>query len=217
MKTNFYKKIGVKGLQELATEYKVNDDIAFVKKNVKKKEMILDLACGYGRVSLVLAESGYENVTGIDLAVNLVLAARKEAKFKKLKIKFDVGTMVSLPYEKDSFDKIFCLWNSFNEILKPKEQVKTLREARRVLRLKGKAFFVVFDGESKQIRQMMRTGDLNPKNPVLRAELKGAEAYQYIYTKTILLTLAKKAGFKKPVVRSIQLHKRRRLLLVLTK
>jgi ubiquinone/menaquinone biosynthesis C-methylase UbiE len=217
MNTNFYKKVGAKGLQELAREYNVNEDISFVKERAAKDEAILDLACGYGRVTLALVKSGYKKVVGVDLAPNLISAARKEAKAKKVAIKFDAGSMTTLPYEKESFDKVFCLWNSFNELLKPQDQHKTLKEVYRVLKPKGKAFFVVIDGESKEMRNAFKTGELNAKKPILTRKFKGHEASQYIYTTKALELLAEKSKFETFSVRSVELHKRRRLLLTLNK
>ena len=215
--SEFYIKIGAKGLQEHASVCHVNDDIAFVKTNITKNESILDLGCGYGRVTLPLVKAGYKNIRGIDLASNLITSARKEARRRKLKVFFDVGSMTLLPYQNNAFDKILCLWNSFNELLKPQDQVRALREVRRVLRPKGEAIFIVYDGECKFIKRLTKSGLLDSKKPVLIDTFKGAYIYQYIYTKKTLIRLAQKAGFKIATVKFIRLHKRRRLLLILGK
>lgn len=204
MKYNFYEKIGVKGLRDLAFEYKVNDDIKFVKAHAKKGQNILDLACGYGRVSLSLAKGGYKHVVGIDFTTKLIRSARKEAKAKKLKVTFDIGDMNSLPYEDDSFDRIFCLWNSFNDVLNKRDQIKTLKEVRRVLKPGGKAFFSLFDGKSTQ-------------EGVVKKRFKNADEYQYIHTPATLKNLLKEVSFRKSSITFIKQHQRRRILLTLMK
>ncbi len=215
--TNLYEKIGAEGLEQMADDFKVNDDIDFVKSKSKKDEHILDLACGYGRVSLSLASDGYTNVAGLDLAPNLIRAAKKKAKAAGLAVHFDVGDMTRIPYEANSFDKVFCLWNSFNEILAQTEQVKVLKEVFRVLKYKGQAFIVVYDGESKEMRQMFKSGELNPKKPIQKKQFMGAEVCQYIYTKGALRYLVLKTKFTKNSIRFVTMHKRRRILLTLYK
>ncbi len=215
--SDLYRRIGAKGLEELANEFKVSDDIVFVKKRAKKDESILDLACGYGRVSIPLVTAGYKNVTGIDLAQNLIRAAKKKAKLLGIKIKFDVGTMTALPYENNSFDRVFCLWNSFNHLFSKRDQKKTLNEVYRVLKPKGKAFFVVYDGEGLDIKNKIKTGELKKDAPILKAVIKGIESPLFIYTKAILKNLLSATRFRKVLITRTHLNARRRILLQLEK
>src|SRR3989344_1113380 len=99
---NFYKNLGVKGLAKQVSPER-NRDIEFIQKFCKKSDKILDLACGYGRVTLPMAKAGFD-ITGIDLAPNLIKQARLQAKKQKLTIDFDVGSMINLPYPEKSFD-----------------------------------------------------------------------------------------------------------------
>lgn len=213
----FYKEIGAKGLKEVALDYHVAEDIKFVKKNAKRGEKILDLACGYGRVTIPLAKAGYKNIIGIDLSPNLINDARKEARLLKLKINFDIGDMISLPYSDNQFDKIFCLWNSFNEILEKKNQIKVLKEVHRVLRSKGRAFFILVSPDSSEIKQLEREKKLGTNKAVLKRYLKGSVIYHYMHTKETLVELLKYVNFKKSTIKSVRMHHRRRILLVLEK
>jgi SAM-dependent methyltransferase len=92
---------------------------------------VLDVGCGYGRIALPLARRGY-HVDGIDLAPNLVDAARAAAEDEGVDIRFTVGSMVELPYPDESFDATLCLWSAFNELIDADEQAAALAEMWRV-------------------------------------------------------------------------------------
>lgn len=212
-----YLKMGARGLAKLAQEYKVNDDIEFVKKRAKKDEAILDLACGYGRVSLPLALDGYKYITGIDCAPNLIRAARQDARKYKIVIKYDLGSMTKLPYKDESFDKIFCLWNSFNQITTKKDRIKTLKEVHRVLKTNGKAFFIVCDPESKELKKKMFHESLKNGVLILDSVFVGVKSRQYIYSKKLLKNMVTDISFKKNSITRIRHNARTRLLLFLQK
>lgn len=93
---------------------------------------ILDVGCGYGRIALPLAGLGY-TVTGFDIARSLLRAARREAARRGLAVRFDEGSMTSLPYDAAAFDAVLCLWTAFYELTAPEEQVVALVEMHRVL------------------------------------------------------------------------------------
>jgi SAM-dependent methyltransferase len=69
---------------------------------------VLDVACGAGQTALPLARGGC-NVTGIDIAGNLVAEAKKRAAAEGLSIQFDEGDAEQLPYADASFDIVFSL------------------------------------------------------------------------------------------------------------
>lgn len=66
-------------------------------------ERILDAACGAGAFALRAARAGAQ-VTGIDIAANLIEQARSRASAQGLQIRFDEGDVEALPYEDASFD-----------------------------------------------------------------------------------------------------------------
>lgn len=65
---------------------------------------------------------------------------------------FFVGNMLDLSFPSQSFDRVFCLWASFNHLLKRNEQTRALREMLRVLFPGGLMFLEVNDGESKRVQ-----------------------------------------------------------------
>lgn len=72
---------------------------------VRRGASVLDVACGSGQISLAAAAAGAD-VTGLDLADNLIQKARQNAESMSLSIRFDQGDAESLPYEDESFDYV---------------------------------------------------------------------------------------------------------------
>ena len=69
---------------------------------------MLDVACGSGQLALMAAKDGIE-VTGVDLADNLVERARARAQAEGLRARFEEADAESLPFEDASFDVVVSL------------------------------------------------------------------------------------------------------------
>lgn len=76
--------------------------------NIPAGAKVLDVASGAGQTAIPLARRGVQ-VTGIDIAANLVETARQRAQEEGLSIQFDEGDAEELPYEDASFDVAFSL------------------------------------------------------------------------------------------------------------
>jgi SAM-dependent methyltransferase len=72
---------------------------------------LLDVGCGAGQLSLPAARQGIQ-VTGLDLAANLVRQAATRAAGEGLAIPFDEGDAEDLPYPDASFDVVMSLIGS---------------------------------------------------------------------------------------------------------
>jgi len=69
---------------------------------------LLDVACGGGQLSLMAARDGVQ-VTGVDIAPNLVARAALRAKAAGLPARFEEGDAEALRFEDGSFDAVVSL------------------------------------------------------------------------------------------------------------
>jgi len=69
---------------------------------------LLDVACGAGQTAIPAAQIG-TRVTGVDIASNLIAAARKQAASKGLDVRFDEGDAEYLPYPDGAFDVVISM------------------------------------------------------------------------------------------------------------
>jgi len=79
--------------------------------DVPARSRLLDVACGSGQVALVAAREGL-NVTGVDIASNLVQRAQVRAEAEGLNAKFVEGDAEELPFENADFDVVVSLFGA---------------------------------------------------------------------------------------------------------
>jgi ubiquinone/menaquinone biosynthesis C-methylase UbiE len=141
MKTSkkFYTELKVEGLALRKKKIHTKKELSYLVKILNKKDKILDLACGYGRFTIPLAKKGYD-IEGIDITPSFIKRAKKDAKKEKVNINFKVGDMRKLPYKDNSFNKIICMWSAFIELANRRDQLKAVKEMKRVLIPGGFAF-----------------------------------------------------------------------------
>ncbi len=132
----FYRHLGPTGLAIRTTPAWDRQILDALVEFLPASGRVLDVGCGYGRVAVPLAQRGY-NVTGLDVAPNLLRAARRDAAAAGASVRFDRGSMTAMPYEDASFDAVVSIWSAFAELLEPDEQVAALHEMGRVLRPGG--------------------------------------------------------------------------------
>ncbi len=87
---------------------------------------VLDVACGTGNLALPLARMGCQ-VTGLDLAPNLLMQARERAAAEHLEVSFDEGDAEQLPYADAQFDVAVTM---FGAMFAPRPEVVALELAR---------------------------------------------------------------------------------------
>ena len=85
-----------------------NSSIAW---NLKPGMKVLDVACGTGNTSIPAAKTGAD-VTGLDIAPNLLEQARKRAQVEGLKIEFIEGDAEQLPQADASFDAVISMFGA---------------------------------------------------------------------------------------------------------
>lgn len=93
---------------------------------LKSGMKVLDVACGTGNVSIPAARTG-ANVTGLDIAPNLLQQARKRAESEGLKIEFIEGDAERLPHDAGHFDVVTSM---FGAMFAPRPEVVASELAR---------------------------------------------------------------------------------------
>lgn len=79
--------------------------------DLKPGMKVLDVACGTGNLAIPAAKAGAE-VTGVDIAPNLIESAIERAESEGVKAKFEVGDAEALPYEDNSFDVVMTMFGA---------------------------------------------------------------------------------------------------------
>ena len=133
-----YEELGVEGLASRTTPERDAAVVKAVEELLEGRESVLDLCCGYGRISLPLRRAG-KVVRALDISPNLIEAGKAKAAEEELSIDWAIGSMTDLPYKSDSFDAVICLWTAFHELFAEDEQMSTIWEISRVLRPGGLA------------------------------------------------------------------------------
>src|SRR5581483_2810116 len=103
------KKTWIAGDYDRFSRYMEQDARAFYERlDVPAGCRLLDVGCGSGQLALWAARDGV-NVTGVDLAPNLVQRAQARANAEGLKACFLEGDAEALPFEDASFDVVTSL------------------------------------------------------------------------------------------------------------
>jgi SAM-dependent methyltransferase len=76
--------------------------------NVAPGRRLLDVGCGSGQLALMAAKDGLD-VTGVDIASNLIERARARAQAEGLRARFEEADAEALPFEDARFDVVVSL------------------------------------------------------------------------------------------------------------
>jgi SAM-dependent methyltransferase len=134
--TNVFEKMGIHWA-EIADQNETPSQIQFLKKHIKKDDIILDSACGTGRHLIALNKLGYK-VVGIDVSSNLLRIAKNRYHSAQL-VRGDVKF---LPFKVAGFSAVISMDTSFGYLNSEEEDQQSLTEIARVLSYGG---FIVID------------------------------------------------------------------------
>ena len=124
------------------------EEIDYLKKNIKLDSKILDVGCGFGRHIKVLAPFS-EEVIGIDNNEDMLNKAKQNlSNFKNIKLFLQDAQ--KLEFDDGSFDYIICMTNTFWTFLNKKRKI--LREMKRVLEQNGKIIISVYSEKATNVR-----------------------------------------------------------------
>jgi SAM-dependent methyltransferase len=103
------KKTWMAGDYDRFSRYMENGARDFYERlNTAPGAQFLDVACGSGQLALIAARDSLE-VTGVDIARNLVERARERAQAEGLPARFEEADAEALPFEDASFDIVASL------------------------------------------------------------------------------------------------------------
>lgn len=133
---------------------------------------MLDVGCGAGQIAIPAARAGAD-VTGLDLASNLIEQAQARAAKEGVAVRFDVGDAEMLPYKDGVYDLVVSL---IGAMFAPRPQL-VAAELLRVCRPGGRIVMVNWTPEG-HVGQMFKTiGKHAPPPPLMESPLKwGSEA-----------------------------------------
>lgn len=125
---------------------------------------VLEVAPGPGYAAIEVAKLGDFRVTGLDISRTMVEIAGDKAKEAGVEVDFRLGNAASMPFESETFDRLFCC-AAFKNFTQP---VRALEEMYRVLRAGGRALIVDLrkDASPETINQYVERMGLNWWNKV---------------------------------------------------
>ena len=107
--------------------------------DLKRGEVVVDLATGTGNAALLAARLGAV-VTGLDAAPRLIDVARGRAAIENVEASFVVGDLEALPFDDCSFDVALSVFG----LIFAGDASRAFDEMIRVLRPSGRALFSVW-------------------------------------------------------------------------
>lgn len=130
---------------ELMEDAPYSEWLSFVKtsmsKYLKNGTRFLDVGCGTGSMTILLAKEGFD-VTGVDLSSDMLMVAKEKAETEKVSISLFQQDMRELE-GLGSFDYVTILCDSLNYILTEEDVKRTFLSARNHLTAGGLLLFDV--------------------------------------------------------------------------
>ncbi len=158
---------------------------------------IIDLACGAGRHSILLAEKGF-NVTAVDLSENLLGVARKTAEDLNLKINFVNADLRNFCIS-SKFDLALNLFTSFGYFEKDEENFALFTKGFELLKPGGQ--FVIDYFNTNYIQR-----NLVPHSEGIINDKKVIQDRKIVGNRVIKNILIAKNGTKERYIESVRMY-----------
>lgn len=94
--------------------------------NLSNEHKVLDLGCGTGFFTRIIAEQVSADIIGIDINETLLDGAIKLAEEQNLNIKYEIGDITNINYPDNTFDIVMCdiMLECFKDITIPLKEMK---------------------------------------------------------------------------------------------
>jgi ubiquinone/menaquinone biosynthesis C-methylase UbiE len=122
--------------------------------NLSKDKRILDIACGKGTTSILIAKKIGCKITGIDISPALIEDAKKLARKNRVDnlIDFQVADATKIPFNNNEFDASIAQ----AMLVLIDDKVSVIREALRVVRPSGVAGWIELTWQEEPTEQFMK-------------------------------------------------------------
>ncbi|WP_379969683.1 class I SAM-dependent methyltransferase [Ectobacillus sp. sgz5001026] len=151
--------------------------------DLKPGEQALDIGCGTGIYSLLLALHGLE-VTGIDISSEMLQRAKEKAEKQKQSIHFMEGDIHNLPFEDNTFDLVIS--NLVLEFVDSPNDV--IAEGMRVLKPEGRMVVGMIGKKSDWAKMYKKRGEEKKESVFAGAHFFSLEDINKLYQNEPSLT-----------------------------
>jgi len=145
---------------------------------------VLDLCCGFGRVSAELARRGF-NVTGVDITESYLRTAKEDALYENLNIEYihaDARDFTRAQY----FDVIVNLYISFGYFKDKKDDLLLLRNAYESLK-QGGSFIIETLGKEIAVRDFIEGEWFEKAGYTVLTQYEALDSWSLLKNRWILL------------------------------
>ncbi|MGD9018535.1 MAG: class I SAM-dependent methyltransferase [Desulfobacterales bacterium] len=119
---------------------------------IRPEDRILDLCGGHGRHSLELSRQGFRKITVVDYSESLLNIGASDASLKNRPVRFVRGDARNLELDAGAYHHVLILGNSLGYGAGAEDDLRMLRESRRVLKSGGWLLVDVTNGDAVRRR-----------------------------------------------------------------
>jgi SAM-dependent methyltransferase len=151
---------------------------------IQSSPKVLDLCCGFGRISAELARRGF-SVTGVDITESYLQTAKEEAALEKLNIEYvkaDARDFV----RPDFFDLAVNLYISFGYFSSQKDDLLLVRNVYESLK-KGSTFIIETLGKEIAVRDFVESEWFERAGFTVLTQYESLDSWTFLKNRWILI------------------------------
>jgi SAM-dependent methyltransferase len=150
----------------------------------RKGPFVIDLCCGFGRITLELARRGF-TASGVDITASYLETARDDAAYEGLAIEFIQDDVRNFK-RKNAFDAAVNLYNSFGYFENPLDDLLFLRNAHFSLK-NGGALIIDVLGKEIATRDYVEAEWFERAGFTVLTECSPADSWASVWNRWILI------------------------------